>query len=398
LGSGSSLLGYYMYHGGQNPDGQRSTLQESTATGYANDLPVKSYDFDAPIGEYGQINPQYYWLRRLHLFLQDFGSALAQMPAIIPTNHVNGATDVHTLRWSVRSDGRSGYLFVNNYQRLQPMPAKTNVQFQLNLPDGKLVVPKLPVTIPADSFFCWPFNLNLAGAKLTYATAQLICRAGETFYFAKIPGVNADFVFEAGTLAGNKTTFTNVETGRQPVLNLKTAAGKQLRIVLLDEADSLAIKKQNDGSISFDKPGKPVVQPVNARLVRDAGPARQIPLSSKTHLAIAPTESDFTNAAVWQIQLPPKLDLKQNPLLRVRYLGDVARFTLNGRLLDDNFYAGREFDLGLRRYAPEIFGGNLQLEILPLRKDAPIYIEPKDRPEFGTNRNVLKLESVEIVR
>jgi hypothetical protein len=278
------------------------------------------------------------------------------------------------------------------------MPAKNHVQFQLNLPDGKLVIPQLPVTIPADSFFCWPFNLDLAGAKLTYATAQLICRAGETFYFAKIPGLKAEFVFASGTLAGDRTAFTNLKTGREPVLTLKTTAGRQLRIVLLDEADSLAIAKRNDGSIMFDTPSKTVAQPVSVRLLRAAGPARKIPLASKTHLAIAPTDSDFTNAAIWQIQLPPKLDLKQNPLLRVRYLGDVARFTLNGRLLDDNFYAGREFDLGLRRYAPEIFGGNLQLEILPLQKDAPIYIEPKDRPEFGTNRTVLKLESVEIIR
>ena len=72
LGSGSSSLGYYMYHGGQNPEGKLSTLQESQATGYPNDLPVKSYDFNAPIGEFGQINPQYYWLRRLHLFLHDY--------------------------------------------------------------------------------------------------------------------------------------------------------------------------------------------------------------------------------------------------------------------------------------------------------------------------------------
>ena len=84
LGSGSSLMGYYMYHGGQNPEGKLTTLQESQATGYPNDLPVKNYDFNAPIGEYGQINPQYYWLRRLHLFLHDFGGALAQMPLTLP--------------------------------------------------------------------------------------------------------------------------------------------------------------------------------------------------------------------------------------------------------------------------------------------------------------------------
>jgi hypothetical protein len=66
-------------------------------------------------------------------------------------------------------------------------------------------------------------------------------------------------------------------------------------------------------------------------------------------------------------------------------------------LLDDNFYSGREFDLGLNRYLPEILTGDLRLEILPLRKDAPIYLEPKARPDFGTNETLLKLQSVEIV-
>ena len=84
-------------------------------------------------------------------------------------------------------------------------------------------------------------------------------------------------------------------------------------------------------------------------------------------------------------------------LLRIRYVGDVARLTLNGKLIADNFYAGREFDLGLQRYAPEIFTGDLRLEILPLRKDAPIFIEPKNRPDFGTNETVLNLQSVELV-
>jgi hypothetical protein len=52
LGSGSSLMGYYMYHGGQNPEGKLTTMQESQATGYPNDLPVKNYDFNAPLGEF----------------------------------------------------------------------------------------------------------------------------------------------------------------------------------------------------------------------------------------------------------------------------------------------------------------------------------------------------------
>ena len=81
LGSGGASLGYYMYHGGENPDGKLTTLMESQATGYWNDLPVKDYDFQTALGQYGQIRPQYHLLRRFHLFLQEWGPALAEMPA-----------------------------------------------------------------------------------------------------------------------------------------------------------------------------------------------------------------------------------------------------------------------------------------------------------------------------
>ena len=43
LGSGSNLLGYYMYHGGTNPEGH-AYLNEMQRTPYTNwnDLPVKN--------------------------------------------------------------------------------------------------------------------------------------------------------------------------------------------------------------------------------------------------------------------------------------------------------------------------------------------------------------------
>ena len=101
------------------------------------------------------------------------------MPTTLPDLRPTDKNDFTTLRWAVRSDGNSGYVFVNNYQRLQPLPAKTNVQFKLNLPGGELVFPRKPVTIPADEFFFWPFNLDLGGAKLIYATAQPVCKTDD---------------------------------------------------------------------------------------------------------------------------------------------------------------------------------------------------------------------------
>ena len=86
LGSGSNLLGYYMYHGGTNPEGKLTYLNELQRTPFTNhnDLPVKTYDFQAPLGEFGQRNPHYYSLRTLHLFMADFGELLAPMDAYFP--------------------------------------------------------------------------------------------------------------------------------------------------------------------------------------------------------------------------------------------------------------------------------------------------------------------------
>ena len=58
LGSGNNLIGYYMYKGGTNKIGRLSALNESRASGYPNDYPILSYDFQAPISEYGEVRGQ----------------------------------------------------------------------------------------------------------------------------------------------------------------------------------------------------------------------------------------------------------------------------------------------------------------------------------------------------
>ena len=133
LGSGVTLYGYYMFHGGTNPDGKVTTLQESQATGYPQDLPLKSYDFQAPMGEYGQMHPSFRELKNIHLFLHDFGSALARMAAYFPDRMPTGKQDRDTPRVAVRSDSQSAYVFLNNYQKDHPLPAQRGLQVQVKL-------------------------------------------------------------------------------------------------------------------------------------------------------------------------------------------------------------------------------------------------------------------------
>jgi len=451
LGSGTSLLGYYMYHGGQNPEGKLSTLNESQASGYPNDMPVKSYDFNAPLGEYGQINPQYHWLRRLHLFIHDFGAALAPMPALLPATGPTNGEDIGALRWVVRSDGKSGYVFVNNYQRLRPMRAHANVQFHLRLPGGETVFPARPTAIPPDRFFFWPFNLDLGGVTLAYATAQPVCQIDEgdvrTVFFAKTPDVKAEFAVAAG--AGKPAQVCQLKPDRNAGAEFARPAGGKVRIVLLTEEDSLKLWRGrlagaervvlSPAGVAFDGdeatltsedpqafqaeifpapkdwPGEPdgvfrrlAVRPVAAmapallstdtEVITAAGPAREIPLSpGRAHLPLAPDDRDFTQALTWKISLLDKKMTDPDQILRIRYAGDAARFTLNGRVIDDNYYCGREFDLGVKRYLPELLKGNLQLQILPLRTNAPIFLEDRARPDFDGRASLAALRSIKLI-
>ena len=102
IGCGSVWQGYYMFHGGTNPPGELTPLQESHATGYPNDLPVLTYDFQAPLGEYGQYRPSYDELRLQHLLLADFGHLIAPMESALPERRPTGQDDRDTVRWAVR--------------------------------------------------------------------------------------------------------------------------------------------------------------------------------------------------------------------------------------------------------------------------------------------------------
>jgi hypothetical protein len=140
------------------------------------------------------------------------------------------------------------------------------------------------------------------------------------------------------------------------------------------------------------------VREVLFELVRPAGRPRDIPMgTSRRPVAAQPEDKDFAQAAVWRIRFPKDVDLTTDPLLRFNYVGDVARVSLNGELLTDDFYNGNPLEIGLRRYAPEIPTGELLLQVLPLRKDAPIYLSPEAQPNYGTRESVAELQGVELI-
>jgi hypothetical protein len=260
IGSGVNLLGYYMYQGGENPDGKVTMLQESQRTGYPTDVPVKGYDFQAPLGEFGQMNATLRELKLDHYFLQDFGEQLAPAHVIEPTIRPAGPADSSVLRASMRLDGQRGFLFVNNYIREQNLPSRPVTQIELRVSGKILLVPDRPITIPANSFFYWPVNLDLDGVTLRYATAQPILTfrsGGETYVFFKtIPGTTAEFAFLAtdrsainagrGTLSstGDTLNVREAEPGLSTAITIHGNSGLT-HIVLLSEEQAANLWRVN---------------------------------------------------------------------------------------------------------------------------------------------------------
>ncbi|PAZ10242.1 glycosyl hydrolase family 35 [Streptomyces sp. SA15] len=254
IGCGSVWQGFYMFHGGTNPAGELTTLQESHATGYPNDLPVLTYDFQAPLGEYGQYRPTYHELRLQHLLLADFGDRIAPMESVLPERRPSGQDDRDTLRWAVRTDGTSGFLFVNNHQPHEPLPDHPETSFTVEFPGdgGPLTLPAAPVTVPRGAYFCWPLRLDVAGLRLEWATAQPVCTVdvdGRTvLVLAATEGIAPELALDAATVTsvstpsgdvtpvGGRVMVTGLRPGTGALVKVETADGGRVGLLVLDAA------------------------------------------------------------------------------------------------------------------------------------------------------------------
>jgi hypothetical protein len=424
LGSGNNLPGYYMYQGGQNPEGRLTTLNESKASGYPNDLPLKDYDFTAPLGAFGQVRERYHRLRLQHLFLRDFGSLLAHMPACFPERRPASPDEAEPLRWSVRSDGAHGFLFFNNHHRSSAWPARNGVQFALHFDSGTRLVPRQPLDIPAGAFGFWPVNLDCAGVGLDYATAQPVARleadGRHWFFFTAHEGIRPEFAF-----AGEKPrrcepglriafTRTNRDGAKVNFVVLPSDQGRQFWKLPLAGRDRAllspsALLPDRDDQIRLETLGGEAPQfamfppvpgiSVEGRSLR-AGKRGvftdyQLPKQQSPHERIeavlvkaaaiqgtnvphAMEESVWTNAAVWRIAVPAT-GRQCDILLRIRFVGDVARLYAGGKLAADKFYNGQPFDCALWRILPDHLD-SLELCVMPLHPQSAARLPASMRP------------------
>lgn len=325
LGDGNNLVGYYMYHGGTNKIGELSTFNETKATGYPNDYPILSYDFQAPLSEYGEVREQYGLLNMLHMFVNDFGEEFAPMIAVDSGNTV-AADDTNSLRYGMRTNGKSGFVFVNHYQRLTELAdienaviSAENVEFP-------------PIDVKGEVSFFIPFNMKMGDSVLEYATAQPLCKCDDTYFFAEIPNIKAEYKFSKGSANIVTVPFENAKYMRK--LNGTVYIGGGCNLY------------EENGQIRSVEDGEYICQKWNGS---EFETLTIVQLAKQSNVEITVVEnSPFEPKYKEELCIGGERELTWKKInvdggygfAEIDYVGDVAQIYADGELVADDYYYG----------------------------------------------------------
>lgn len=411
LGSGANGIGYYMYHGGSTP-------KQNNGVGFLSDeamgVPKISYDFQAPIGEFGQVRDSYQYLRILHWFLQDFGSLLAPMQTILPEGYEDiTPANRETLRHAVRMKDNSGFVFMTNFQDHDTARIdQTDLQLELKMKDETLRIPATGTfTLKKDVSAILPFNLNMEGAVLKYATAQLLTRiqdnGKEHYIFFAPEGLQPEFRFDKASLKSGKAIYTPVP-GVKSTFQITSKQGKKVMVTTLTREQALNLVKL-DNRILITK----------ATVLPEEGRCTLLSLGeNKMDYILYPSKQGWKQQTIEVEPVTPVMDWKkvgsrrmsvhvEQPalpqvheyFLRVHYTGDVAMAFINGYMVLDHFYYGAPWTIGLKRFRTDLDKHDLSFYIRPLRKDAPYLndLPAHAIPDFNQKGANCIIKNVELI-
>lgn len=408
LGSGANGIGYYMYHGGSTPKIGPTAFFSDEPMG----MPKISYDFQAPLGEFGLEHGSYRALRLLHLFLNDFSSQLAPMETVLPKGYEQMTPDNReTLRYAARVRGKSGFVFMVNFQDHDTARVdQKDLCLRLKFADETLRIPSQGTfTLPKDESLILPFNFQMEDALLKYATAQLLLKLddkGMDHYFFFVPGgIRPEFVFDKTTVAG-KHCYTP-EAGLKSTFTVKTSSGKRFKVTTLTREQALNACKV-DGKLLITS-SMVLPEAGRVRLLNMGDPVfRYVEYPSAKGFKeqmkeVSSVQTEYTFRKVGSRRLAVRFSGKEYPqvndyFLRLDYTGDVAMAFLKGELVLDHFYYGAPWQISLKRFQQELTDEELSFYVRPLRKNAPFLSDlPGEAvPDFSKG-SVVRVDSVQVV-
>lgn len=411
LGSGANGIGYYMYHGGSTPkriDGIGFFSDEVMA------VPKISYDFQAPIGEFGLVRDSYQHLRILHTFLKEFGAILAPMETVLPEGNERITPDNReTLRYAARMKDDSGFIFMTNFQDHDTARIdQAGLQIKLNLQNETLMIPaKGTFTLKKDVSAILPFHLHMQDAVLKYATAQLLTKiednGNEHYLFFAPEGFVPEYSFDKHTLKSGKAFYTP-EAGTRSTFSITTKSGKKILITTLTHEQALnAVKVNNRILITratvLPEKDKCTLLSLGENCIEyilypsRAGWKQQF---AQTEAVSATVDWKKVGTRRMTVHIDsPAVPQVNEYFLRIHYVGDVAMAFINGSMVLDHFYYGAPWTIGLRRFRHELKEHDMNFYFRPLRKEPSFLMDLPNAaiPDFTQRNANCQVKQVEVI-
>lgn len=392
LAQGVNVLGYYMYHGGRNPQGR---YQESRSTGYPNNCPISSYDFQAPISEYGFLRRSYHRLRLLHLFLADYAEEFAAAQPFF-CEKTGGQID-RKVSVRIHPEG-GGYLFVNNHQRLVPYDPIENAEITVHTAQGSCGIPRLDVPSGVSAMF--PMKREYGLIRVEYLLAQPICYEkadGVTRYYFFVPdGIACRGKLAAGEgahLTGQNAdgeTLLVANEGQTPAFTA-CKGNEKTELYLLTQQQAESLWKMN-GRVFFCHDTVLACDGQNYTVDRATASGNCMGIRLEEMPAHHPMEGDdylFSAQPAKEYVLHVPRDIFsacEDCRVAFRLVGNVAQLYCGDTLMADWFNYDQHWEIGLKRFRKQIEQGQkITLVVSALDKDHPVYLEcpiPRDRIEL----------------
>jgi hypothetical protein len=222
IGSHDSVMcGWYMYHGGTNP-----RIPHWGPSAKRDEFGV-SYDFTAPLSEYGYERPAYYLLRRFHQTLLNYSDRFCYGPLVAQDPLVGANED--KLRATVRmGTGDEGMLFISHYGNAVAL-SEREASFNIKTASGPVAIPAVgKLNLKNGDFAMLPINWDLGhGIKLVSSTAQpsgKIQNGDELVMICStIHDQEGEVVLELPKGAVVTTTGTQSRQGEKTIVSIKPA-------------------------------------------------------------------------------------------------------------------------------------------------------------------------------
>ena len=404
MAGGCNFLGYYMFRGGSNPKGEKTPFLNECQ------CPKISYDYQAAIGEYGQLRPSFYRLKALHTFASNYSDFLCRLVTVLPEGAEDiKPEDVETLRYSVRTDGKSGFVFLNNYQDHVTCKDKEGERICLETKDGKIEISEISLAAGEEAIL--PFGLDVEGIRLVYAKAQplsIVRENGKTVYFFFVPdGMNAEYVWDGKTvnaLNGRETQEEDIrivpEKGK---MSSYTISGKygDVEIVTLTREQSLQFYEiQREGkkttvlcNVPFMYDGEKIhlenaEEKSTVKLMMY--PAAELKYTGENTNISKVQEgifkgiqfSEYIPSEELKIQkcgpyrytfhIPENYEEYKDARIQISYTGDIGYVFIDGDMVSDNFCNEAVWEIGLKEVWKPEMGKEFTLLITPRKEEQSV--------------------------